>query len=336
MSDDGLSTDKDLPCKWLITGGAGYIGSHIAHDLISAGMKVVVLDNLTTGLKNYVPENADFIDGDVRNREALLQSMDGCCGVIHLAGYKYAAESTKFPLENYSTNITGTISLLEAMRNSGVNRLIYSSTAGVYGAPLNLPVRETDSCNPETPYSKSKLISEEIIKTVVAAGSTEFPLKAVVLRYFNVVGSGDNEIADTSPFNLFPIILREYKDGKKPKITGSDFPTNDGSAVRDYIHIKDIVSAHRGVIESFSDLQSNFDVFNLSTGLGISVLQIMREFRNQLGPRFDYELTERRPGDSAILFGDSSKAKSSFGWTAQYQLSDMVKSAVTAAKIEIA
>jgi len=312
--------------RWLVTGGAGYIGSHVAHDLVKAGAEVVVLDDLSTGFESYIPKEATFVKANVNETEKVTEALKGCYGVVHLAGYKYASESTKYPLLNYQSNVAGSISLLEAMKQAEVTRLIYSSSAGVYGTPKELPVTEDSPCKPLSPYASSKLMVEQIIESSVHASDPQFPLQAMSLRYFNVVGTAIRGLSDTSPFNLFPIIMRKYSAGETPLITGNSFGTPDGTAVRDYIHVGDVSSAHVAAAQEMESKNFSYEVFNISTSKGISVLQIMQEFENWIGADFKFAYAEKRPGDPASIYGDATKAAKFLNWQAKYTLADMVES----------
>jgi UDP-glucose 4-epimerase len=312
--------------RWLVTGGAGYIGSHVAHDLVQAGADVVVLDDLSTGFESYIPKQATFIKANVNETEKVAAALKGCYGVVHLAGYKFASESTKFPLLNYRSNIAGSISLLEAMKQEGVHNILFSSSAGIYGNLKELPATEESEVFPESPYATSKYIVEQIINDAALAKDPDFPLQAMSLRYFNVAGTGIKGLADKSPFSLFSIVMNKFANGESPNITGSDFATPDGTPIRDYIHVSDVSSAHVAAAKKLETDKFGHEVINLSTGVGISVLEVMNEFKRQLGENFTFGYADRRPGDPAASYGDATKAKNILNWSAKYDLTSMVSS----------
>ena len=315
--------------KWLVTGGAGYIGSHVVHDLIKAGAEVIVFDDLSTGFPEFVPQGVRLVKANLNDIAILKDAMQGVYGVIHLAAYKYASESVTHPLENNESNVVGTFNLLKVMQEEKINNLIFSSSAGVYGSLKELPATEESICEPESPYASSKLIGEVMIKEVVTANNPQAPLQAISLRYFNVVGSSYPHLSDKSPYSLFSIIMNKFNNGEKPLITGKDFPTADGTPIRDYIHVGDISSAHVLAAQYMEKNQAGYTLLNLSTGTGISVLEVMNEFKKQLGDTFDFDYTGRRPGDPAASYGDASKAKKLLGWQAKETLQSMVASVIS-------
>jgi len=312
--------------RWLVTGGAGYIGSHVAHDLVKAGAEVVVLDDLSTGFKSYIPKEATFVKANVNETEKVAEALHGCYGVVHLAGYKYASESTKYPLLNYRSNVAGSISLLEAMKQAQVHNMLFSSSAGIYGNLKKLPATEQSEVFPESPYATSKYMVEQIINDAALAKDPSFPLQAMSLRYFNVAGTGIKGLSDKSPYSLFSIVMSKFAKGESPNITGSDFATPDGTPVRDYIHVSDVSSAHVAAAQKLETDKYGHEIFNLSTGIGISVLEVMTEFKKQLGDKFSFGYADRRPGDPAASYGDATKAKNMLGWSAKFDLASMVSS----------
>ena len=318
--------------RWLVTGGAGYIGSHVVHDLIKAGAEVIVFDDLSTGFDSYIPEGVRLVKANLNNTTELSGALKGTFGVIHLAAYKYASESVDHAIENHESNVIGTFNLLKCMKAEKVAHLIFSSSAGVYGSQKVLPVTEESACEPESPYATSKLIDEMLIKDVVNAHDPISPLHALALRYFNVVGSGYPHLADKSPYSLFSIILNKYAKGEKPSITGNDFPTPDGTPIRDYIHVSDISNAHVLAAQHMEANSVGYEVLNLSTANGISVLEVMNEFKKQLGDSFQFDFTDRRPGDPAASYGDATKAKKVLGWSAKESLQSMVASSIASTK----
>ena len=236
-----------MTSRWMVTGGAGYIGAHIVRALSAAGMTPVVLDDLSSGMEKFVPNGVPFVRASILDTEAVADALreHAIDGVIHCAGFKYAGESVARPLHTYRQNVTGTESLLDAMARANVSRLVFSSSAGVYGTPPVERVTEDTAVAPESPYGESKLIGEWLIRDQVrATASAETPLVATSLRYFNVVGSGDDGIYDASPHNLFPKVIAALAAGDAPSINGIDYATPDGTCVRDYVHVSDIAAAH--------------------------------------------------------------------------------------------
>ena len=309
---------------WAVTGAAGYIGSHVAHSLVENGINVLGIDNLSTGDLKNLPKTIDFAKIDIRETDMMAKALKIVDGVIHLAGYKYAAKSVLEPEEAISINFHGTKSLLAALEESNCKRLIFSSSCSVYGNPKKLPATEDSDIDPLTPYANSKWMAERLL--------SESAIDNVSFRYFNVVGSGTSLIEDTSPYNLFPIILNSWEKGNSPAITGSDFMTKDGTAIRDYIHVSDIVSAHLACIKHMESGKSLSNVFNLSLNVGVSVLEVMNKFKKVLGDDFIFGFTERRIGDPAEIYGSSARASKELGWSGNFSLDEMVTSAVEARK----
>ena len=317
---------------WLVTGGAGYIGAHITRCLKESGRSVAVLDDLSSGLRQFVDPDAQFFEGSILDldtvKKALLAGPGGTpvTGVIHCAGFKYAGESVKRPLHTYAQNVTGTQVLLNGMQQTEVQRFVFSSSAGVFGTP-NVPlVTEDTATAPESPYGESKLIGEWIIRDVAKV----YPLKHTSLRYFNVVGSGYEDVYDTSPHNLFPVVLKDLSSGRTPHIWGGDYPTPDGSCIRDYVHVQDIALAHvaaAAVLESNENLER---VYNLGSGYGISVLEIMAAMKRVTGIDFQPEILDRRPGDPARIIASGELAERDLEWKMRHDIDSMVSSAWSA------
>jgi UDP-glucose 4-epimerase len=314
---------------WLVTGGAGYIGAHIVRCLKESGRSVAVIDDLSIGRRQFVDDDVPFFAGSILDPEvvgaALRSGPDGgpVTGVIHCAGFKYAGESVKRPLHTYSHNVTGTQVLLAGMVEAGVEGLVFSSSAGVFGTPDLDLVTEATPTNPESPYGESKLIGEWLIRDVARASS----LKHTSLRYFNVVGSGYDDLYDLSPHNLFPVVLKDLTNGRTPHVWGGDYPTPDGSCVRDYVHVHDIALAHvaaAGALEAGKPLAP---VYNLGSGNGISVLEIMASVARVTGIPFEPEVLDRRPGDPARIVASGELAERDLDWQMRHDIDSMVRSA---------
>ncbi len=310
---------------WLVTGGAGYIGAHVARALEDRGLPVVVLDDLSSGHRGFVRAGTVLVEGTVTDpgtvRAALVDH--GCTGVVHLAGFKYAGVSVDRPLHTYEQNVTGTQVLLAEMVDAGVHQLVFSSSAAVFGTPDVDVVVESTPGGPESPYGESKLISEWLIRDVARVA----PLRHTSLRYFNVVGSGAPDLYDTSPHNLFPLVLKALTEGRTPVVRGTDYPTPDGSCVRDYIHVSDVADAHVAAAVALSEGRDLQPVYNLGSGTGVSVLQIMAAMARVTGIDFTPEITERRPGDPARIVASGELAARDLDWATRRSLDDCVRSA---------
>ena len=313
---------------WLVTGGAGYIGAHVVRAFTKAGIASVVLDNLSSGHREFVPADVPFVRGSITDSEVLdgLFAQYAIDGVIHLAGYKYAGESVAFPLVTYEQNVTGTALLLAAMTNAGVRRLVYSSSSAVYGNPHVDIVTESTPTAPLSPYGESKLIGEWLIRNQGVAQS----LVHTSLRYFNVVGSGSDEVYDTSPHNLFPLVFDALTAGRAPKIFGSDYPTEDGTCVRDYVHVADIAAAHVSAAHAMMAGTTLEPVYNLGSGVGTSVGQIMRAVAQATGVAFQPEIHARRMGDPDRIVADGALAARDLGWAHRHSVETMVSTAWSA------
>jgi UDP-glucose 4-epimerase len=313
---------------WMVTGGAGYVGSHVVRELLASGRDVVVLDDLSTGLADFVPEGVPLVRGSVDDPVAVAASLDAggipVDGVVHVAGFKYAGVSVTKPLETYRRNVIGTVVLLETMAAAGVPRLVFSGSAAVFGTPPTELVTEDTPHVPESPYGASKDMDERIIIDTVSASAD---LAAVSLRYFNVVGSSYPEIWDVSPYNLFPAVMRALVAGETPRVSGTDYPTPDGSCVRDYIHVGDIALAHVAAAEALELGRALLPAYNLGSGDGLSVLEIMDAFRRVTGIDFTPALRARRPGDPARIVASGEAAARDIGWAMRNTVDDMVRSA---------
>ena len=318
--------------RWLVTGGAGYIGAHVAQALIDSGREVTVIDSLSSGRREFVPEGAELIEGTLLDREALTRSMAGVRGVIHLAGYKYAGESVRHPLHTYTQNVTGTVELLEVMRETGVTDIVFSSSAGVYGTPDVAQVTESTPTVPESPYGESKLIGEWLLRNERRRAELEgATFNPVSLRYFNVIGSATGRIRDTSPHNVVPKVLAGLAAGRTPTIFGDDYPTPDGTNVRDYVHVQDVALAHVAAAERLERGQPIEAVYNLGSGAGSSTREIIEAILRATGSDEAPEVGPRRPGDPASIVADGTLAARDLDWQMRYSVDEMIASAVSAA-----
>ena len=315
---------------WLVTGGAGYIGSHVVHALLDAGLAPVVIDDLSSGVESFVPERVPFVRGTLLDGDLVEQTLRDheVEGVIHLAGFKYAGVSVQRPLHTYEQNITATLTLLRAMERAGVTRMVFSSSAATYGTPDVDLVTEDTPTAPESPYGETKLVGEWLLRDAARVSD----LTHTSLRYFNVVGSGSPDLFDTSPHNLFPIVFDMLYRGETPRINGDDYPTPDGTCVRDYIHVSDLALAHVEAARALADGRSLEPVYNLGSGEGVSVRQIMDTIREVTAIDFVPEVRERRAGDPARIVANGDRAARDLGWEMRYSLRDMVESAWQARK----
>jgi UDP-glucose 4-epimerase len=316
--------------SWLVTGGAGYIGAHVVRALRAAGLDTVVVDDLSSGHASFVPSDVPFVRGTILDRPLLERTIGehGVTGVIHVAGFKYAGVSVQRPLHTYEQNVTGMATLLAAMQQTGVDRVVFSSSAAVYGTPPGEIVTEDTPKNPESPYGESKLIGEWLLRDQeVAAG-----LRHTSLRYFNVVGSGDLAVYDTSPHNLFPLVFDALVDGKTPRINGDDYPTPDGTTVRDYIHVTDLALSHVAAAARLDAGEPIEPAYNLGSGDGVSVRQIMTAIAEVTGIAFDPQIVARRAGDPARIVTSGELAARDLDWRMRHSLRDMVDSAWQARK----
>ncbi|NYF11518.1 UDP-glucose 4-epimerase [Leifsonia sp. AK011] len=308
---------------WLVTGGAGYIGSHVVRALLDAGMRPVVLDDLSTGHESFVPEDVPFVRGSLLNGGLLIDAMReyDVTGVIHVAGFKYAGVSVTEPLHTYEQNVTGTARLLAAMESHGVDRIVFSSSAAVYGTPDVDLVTEDTPKNPQSPYGESKLIGEWLLRDQgVARG-----LRHTSLRYFNVVGSGDPMLYDSSPHNLLPLVFTALLEGRTPRINGNDYPTPDGTNVRDYIHVADLALSHAVAARRLDAGEPLEPAYNLGSGDGSSVGEIMRAVADVTGIPFTPEIAPRRAGDPARIVAAGTLAARDLDWQMRHSLVDMVE-----------
>lgn len=311
--------------SWLVTGGAGYIGAHVARALAEAGTEPVVLDDLSSGHRGFVRPEHPFVEGSVLDTELVTRALreHGCEGVVHLAGFKYAGVSVSRPLHTYRQNVEGTVSLLEAMVETGAGSIVFSSSAAVYGTPDDDVVTEDSATRPESPYGRSKLIGEQVIADTARAHG----LRHTSLRYFNVVGSGHADLFDSSPHNLFPLVLKALTDGRAPQINGDDYPTPDGTCVRDYVHVQDLALAHVEAARRLASGAALEPVYNLGSGDGLSVRQVVDAVARVTGSDVQPRIEARRPGDPARIVARGDLAARDLGWRMRHDVDQMVDSA---------
>ena len=307
----------------LVTGGAGYIGSVVATRLVEVGHDVVVLDDLSTGHRDAVPDGARFIEGRVHDADDLLAALRPDA-VAHLAAFSLVAESVAEPGAYEENNVVGTRRLLAAMRRHGVGRIVFSSTAAVYGEPEAIPIDEEAPCRPLNPYGRTKLAMDEALSAAASADG----LAAVSLRYFNVAGAyggrGERHRVET---HLVPIALQVAR-GERPELAvyGTDYPTADGTCVRDFIHVADIADAHLAALEVARP--GHHEIVNLGNGNGFSVLEVAAAVERVTGRNLRLRVEARRPGDPAVLVASASRAETVLGWRpSRPELDEMVRDA---------
>lgn len=322
----------------LVTGGTGFIGSHTVVELLNAGQKVVIVDNLKNSKKcvldrieTITGQRPDFHCVDLLDKDALdavFEQYDDIEAAIHFAGLKAVGESVEKPLLYYHNNLTGTFNLLEVMEKHGVNRIVFSSSATVYGMPKSVPISEDFALSTTNPYGETKLMIERILKDACHARPS---LTACVLRYFNPIGAHESGLIGEDPRgipnNLLPYVAK-VAAGKLPclRVFGNDYPTHDGTGVRDYIHVVDLAIAHLRALER-TKKASGIEYYNVGTGTGYSVLQIVKAFGEAWGSEIPYEIVERRSGDIAECYANPTKAYELLGWRAERNLAKMCEDA---------
>ena len=297
--------------KLLVTGGAGYIGSVVALQLVDEGHGVTVLDDLSKGHESAAPEGAAFVEANLLDLEAVAGILGdgGYNGVLHFAARSLVGESVEQPGAYYRTNVVGTLNLLEAMRVAGVPRLVFSSTAAVYGEPEEVPIPETAPTRPTNPYGGSKLAADGLIGFFARAHG----LAATSLRYFNVAGASGSLGEDHEPeTHLIPLVLRAALDASSVKIFGTDYPTGDGAAIRDYIHVEDLGRAHLSALQAAKPGEHR--VYNLGNGAGFSVREVVEAARRVTGRPVGAVEAPRRAGDPPILVASSDRIRAELGW----------------------
>lgn len=312
----------------LVTGGAGYIGSHVVRMLLARGENVIIIDNLSRGHKESIPKGVPFERVDLLDFKGLSDSINkySIDAVIHFAAFAYVGESVDNPQMYYSNNVVGSFNLINALNENNIDKIVFSSTCSVYGNPLNIPISESETPKPINPYAKTKFIIENILNDYDIA----YGLNYAALRYFNAAGDSDDsqigESHDPEP-HLIPLVLFAAL-GRREKIYvyGDDYPTKDGTCIRDYIHVNELANAHIKALEYLNN-NGKSTVFNLGTGNGYSVNEIIDTARKITGVNIKAEVVERRPGDPAELIADNKKARDVLGWIPKYDLDKIIKTA---------
>jgi UDP-glucose 4-epimerase len=319
--------------SWLVTGGAGYIGSHVVRALTGSGRSAVVLDDLSSGHRDFVAPEVPFVQGtivsarDVESAFDLARRSDATGvvhGVIHLAGFKYAGVSVQQPLHTFEQNVTGMQVLLAGQLKAGVKNFVFSSSAATYGTPDVDLVTEATPTRPESPYGQSKLAGEWLLHDLGISDA----LRHTSLRYFNVVGSGFPDLYDTSPHNLFPLVLDALAAGRTPRINGTDYPTPDGTTIRDYVHVDDLAAAHVLALH-YLEQGGDSTIVNLGTGRGASTLEVIEGTKRVSGVDFATATAPRRPGDPTEVYADNRRARELLDWEPKHDLDDILASAWT-------
>lgn len=318
----------------IVTGGAGYIGSHMVYLLLKSGFKPIIIDNLSNSsgknlkvLEKMFSTKIDFYNIDLTNQEELLTlKLENIDAIIHFAAKKAVGESVEQPLEYYRNNVGGTLNLLEWAKANSVNKIVFSSTAAVYGLTDDKPLTEEYTPDPESPYAWTKYMVEQILKDSYKA----FGISSVIFRYFNLAGNLETgEIGEEAenPQNLIPALMMSHL-GLRPmklKVFGTDYPTRDGTGVRDYIHVLDLVEGHLAGLDYLEKNSGSF-LFNLGTGKGTTVLEVIKAFENVTKQKLDYEVAPRRAGDVVFSTCDASKAKKELSWEAKRNIEEMIES----------
>lgn len=310
---------------WMLTGGAGYIGAHIVRAFRAIDLPVVVLDDLSTGIAENVPGDVPLVTASVQDRDAVRAAIReyGVTGLLHLAAKKAVGESVEKPLLYWDENVGGMVTLLQVCLDEGIDRVLFSSSAAVFGTPPVEFVTEETPTAPLSPYGETKLVGEWVLRDLATANPN---LRWAALRYFNVAGAGAKELADRSVANLVPMTFQALRAGRNPQLFGDDYPTRDGSCVRDYIHVVDLAEAHAAAARRLDEGPLG-EVYNVGRGEGITVKEVFDTVRAVTGLDFAVDVVGRRAGDAPAYFADASKIGKELGWTARLDLEEMVRSA---------
>ncbi|WP_103528255.1 UDP-glucose 4-epimerase GalE [Streptomyces sp. SM12] len=313
--------------SWMVTGGAGYIGAHVVRAMRAAGESVVVYDDLSTGDAARVPDGVPLVEASVLDRERLDAALagHGVRGVVHIAAKKQVGESVEQPLRYYRENVTGLQTLIESMAAAGADRLVFSSSAAVYGMPDVELVTEETPCAPMSPYGETKLAGEWLVRSAARAHG----LRTASLRYFNVAGAAAPELGDPGVYNLIPMVFERLTEGRPPLLFGDDYPTPDGTCVRDYIHVADIATAHLAAARRLTESPAGTCLtLNIGSGQGVSVREMIDRVRKLTGYEDVLpEVVERRPGDPAKVVASADRIRRELSWSAEHDVDDMISSA---------
>ncbi|MGW1161310.1 UDP-glucose 4-epimerase GalE [Streptomyces sp. NPDC002513] len=310
---------------WLITGGAGYIGAHVARAMAAEGERVLVLDDLSTGMPARLPESIPLVQGSSLDGRLLKRVLaeHAVTGVVHLAARKQVGESVAQPTRYYQENVGGLATLLEAVAEAGIERFLFSSSAAVYGTPDVDLITEDTPCAPMSPYGETKLAGEWLVR---AAGRA-YGMATVCLRYFNVAGAAEPELADTGVFNIVPMVFDRLTRGEAPRIFGDDYPTPDGTCVRDYIHVADLADAHLAAARRLAKGAAGDLTVNIGRGEGVSVRELVTLIGEVTGDTTVPVVDARRPGDAPRAVASAALAERELGWRARRGVREMVESA---------
>ncbi|MGW3507899.1 UDP-glucose 4-epimerase GalE [Streptomyces sp. NPDC000994] len=310
---------------WLITGGAGYIGAHVVHAMTEAGERAVVYDDLSTGIAERVPRDVPLAEGSTLDGDRLARALaeHEVTGVVHLAAKKQVGESVDRPLHYYRENVEGLRVLLEAVTAAGVGSFVFSSSAAVYGMPDVDLVTEETPCAPMSPYGETKLAGEWLVRATGRATG----LSTASLRYFNVAGAASPRLADLGVFNLVPMVFERLTENAPPRIFGDDYPTPDGTCIRDYIHVADLAEAHVAAARALRSSPGLDLTLNIGRGEGVSVREMIDTINAVTGYHSPPTVTPRRPGDPARVVASADRIATELGWKAKRDLHDMITSA---------
>jgi UDP-glucose 4-epimerase len=319
---------------WLITGGAGYIGAHVVESTLASGREVVVLDDLSSGIAARLSNKAHLIQTSLQDKAGINRVFEDAdiTGVVHLAAKKRVGESVERPDYYWQENVVGLQNLLEAISRHDIKNFVFSSSAAVYGkpnVPLGALITEQTPCLPINPYGATKLEGEALSMAMAESGG----IKVVALRYFNAAGAGRPELGDQYIFNLVPIVFDALDRGEQPNVFGNNYPTSDGSCIRDYVHVQDLADAHIAAMNFVEGYGPGFTAINIGTGSGTSVYEVLEMIQDVTGISIDPIIGERREGDPPALVADVSLAKEILGWKSSRDLREIVSSAWDAWKL---
>ncbi|MFE9024543.1 UDP-glucose 4-epimerase GalE [Streptomyces sp. NPDC007808] len=310
---------------WLITGGAGYIGAHVVRAMTEAGEQAVVYDDLSTGIAERVPDGVPLVIGSTLDGERVARALaeHRVTGVVHLAAKKQVGESVELPLHYYRENVEGLRVLLEAVTSADVPSFVFSSSAAVYGMPDVDLVTEETPCAPMSPYGETKLAGEWLVRATGRATG----MSTASLRYFNVAGAATPELADVGVFNLIPMVFERLTENAPPRIFGDDYPTPDGTCIRDYIHVVDLAEAHVAAARALQASPGHALTLNIGRGEGVSVREMVDLINAVTGYDRPPTITPRRPGDPARVVASADRIATELGWKAKHDMQDMITSA---------